>query len=436
MPLAGLAQLITELSSTGALGRWRQLVERAWLDPVLERCWSAAAPLDIRHACWVLSEMNGFLPYETAEIEGHRQILTGWIEGAPEGACYAIGRVINSVHNENEALGRSILAQVDPRALGHAISVAGPLHACEIAHLLSMTRAGKDEVWKSTYLANVDRNACVRTVSTWPQNAYLSAVAGLCEHFADFDPEFGLNLTEALVPAIADRLRADPQDAFHELNDIVWHVLRLYDPLRIYVGKLAPTRRMQQVGRRICACWTPADLAAKLSRSSRRSFQSAAGLLSFMHKASPNQFAATISELNWDLVDEAIGQDWAEGIGDARMLLGVAYLLPSARPAIEALVARNEARIITLSTHLAVLAPATARRHVSAGRKIALTYSSHVDWKLGVVILARFAQSDRGMIPGLLKPHLAGTRRRALAAKSDILQRSAAVPSIVRTSSA
>jgi len=408
MPLAGLALLIAELSDAGGFGRWRGLVARAWLDPVLERCWSATAPLDIRHAGWVLSEMYGFLPDEMAEIERHQHILAAWIEAAAEGACYAVGRLISHVQNRNRTLGQSIVAQVDPRALGHAISVAGPLHACEIANLMSMMRAGEDEAWKATYLAHVDREACIRKVSTWPQNAYLSAVADLCEHFCYFEPGFGFTLIEALIPAIANRLRADPQDAFHELNDIVWHALRLYDPLRIYVGKLAPTRRMLQVGRRICACWTPADLAAKLSRSSQGRFQSAAGLLSFMRKASPKQFTATVSALDWNLVDEAIGADWAEGIGDARMLLGVAYTLPAARPAIEALVARNEPRIVMLSTHLAVLAPATARRHVAAGKKIALTYSGHVDWKLGVVVLARFFQSERALIPALLEPHLVG----------------------------
>ncbi len=288
MPLAGLALLLAELSRAGDWGRWQPLIARAWLNPVLQRCWSATAPLDIRHACWVLNEMHGYLSDEMAEVERHHGILAGWIAAAPEGACYAIGRVINDVHNKDEELGKSIVASVDPRVLAKAISEARPLHACEIADLLTIMRAGRSDVWQTVYLAHTDREACFRRVSTWPQDAYLSAVADFCEHFCYFDPEFGYALIEALVPAIADRLRDDPQGSFDELHDIVWNALRLHDPLGIYVGKWEPTRGMRQVGRKICKCWVPADLAAKLSRSTHRTFQSAAGLLSLCEERRPS----------------------------------------------------------------------------------------------------------------------------------------------------
>ncbi|HDR9224186.1 TPA: hypothetical protein QDB19_000357 [Burkholderia vietnamiensis] len=408
MPLGGLAVLLGELSMAGGYGQWRWLVQQAWLTPVLERCWSATDPLDIRHACWVLSNLHGYLTEEISQIASHKETLAEWIEAAPEGACYAIGRVINRVLNVEKTLGESIVALVDPRAMARAISTAAPLHAGEIADLLSMIGAGKDDVWKACYLEHVDRDACRRLVSTWPQDACLSVVADFCEHFCYFEPEFGFKLIEALIPAIADRLRADPQDAFDELRDIVWNALRLYDPLQIYVGKRAPSRRMRQVGRKICACWQPKDLATELSRSTHRSFQAAAGLLSFMHKASPKQFEATVLSLDWNKIDQTIDPDWAEGIGDARMLLGVAYAVPAARLEIQAMIERNESRIVVMSTHLAALAPASALRHVEAGRRIALCQGGHVDWQLGALVLVRVVQSDPTLVPALLEPHYHG----------------------------
>lgn len=407
-PLGGIALLLGELSRGGDFGRWRRLVEREWLDPVLARCWAAGAPLEIREACWALSEMHGYVPDEIAVVAAHRKVLADWIATAPRGACYAVGRVINHVHNEDEALGHSIVGQVKPATLAHAISTAEPLHACEIADLLSTMRAGRDEKWKAAYLEGVDRSKLLQLVSKWPRDASLSAVADFCEHFCYFDPEFGFRLVEALIPAISDRLRADPQQAFAELHDIVWNALRLYDPLHIYVGKLAPTRRMRQVGRRICECWSPPEVAAKLSRSTPRSFQAAAGLLSFMHKASPKRFEATVLALDWDVVDQQIGAGWEDDIGDACMLLGVAYGLPAARPKIEALVARNEERIGTMSTRLAALAPESALRHVAAGRRIAITHFGHVDWELGAVVFARFIEKGRRQVPKLIGAHVDG----------------------------
>ncbi|MFC1459669.1 hypothetical protein ACETIH_23820 [Microvirga arabica] len=408
MPLGGIALLLSQLSLTGGYGRWRQLVERQWLDPMLERCWAATTAVEIREACWALSEMHGYMADEMAVVAAHRTTLAGWIAATPEGAGYALGRIINHVHNEDGALGRAIVAEVDPVLLARAISTAGPLHACEIANLITMMRAGQDETWKAAYMAVVDRPALLRLVSAWPEDAWLSAVADLCEHFCYFEPEFGFDLIEALIPAISERMRADPQHAFHELNDIVRNALRLFDPLQVYVGKLAPTRRMKQVGRKLCACWSPGDLAAKLSRSTKRSFQSAAGVLSFMHRASPKQFEATVLAIDWDLVDATIGDDWASDIGDARMLLGVAYVLTAARPAIQALIARNEPRIVSLSTRLAAMAPNTASRLVAAGKRVAICHFGHVDWMLGMLVLADFAVREPALVTALLEPHYEG----------------------------
>ena len=408
MPLGGLSALLGELSFAGEYGKWRWLVQPIWLTPVLERCWAATESLEIRQACWLLSNLHGYLPEEMSLIADHKETLAAWIQAVPEGACYAIGRVINHVLSTDKTLGTSIVALVDPRALARAISTATPLHAGEIANLLSFMGGGKDDAWKDCYLEHVDHDACRRVVSAWPQDAYLSIVADFCEHFCYVEPEFGFSLIEALIPAIADRLRADPQEAFHEINDIVWNALRLYDPLCIYVGKLAPSRRMRQVGRKICNCWLPKDLAVSLSRSTPRNFQAAAGLLSFMHKASPKQFEATVLALDWGKIDKAIGPDWAEDIGDARMLLGVAYAVPAARRAIQAMVACNEPRIVNMSTHLAAIAPASALRHIAAGKSIALCHWGHVDWELGALVLARVAHSESALVSTLLEPHYGG----------------------------
>lgn len=170
-PLAGLSLLLSELSFAGDYGRWRWLVKSEWLAPVLMRCWAAATPTDIRDACWLLCNVHGYLPQEMDEFARHKNLLADWIQGAPEGAGYAIARVINHIHNTNEALGKSIVSLVDPAPLAQAIGTAGPLHAGEIARLISTMGAGNDDAWKARYLEHIDRSACWHTVSNWPQDA-------------------------------------------------------------------------------------------------------------------------------------------------------------------------------------------------------------------------------------------------------------------------
>ncbi len=407
MPLGGIALLLHELSFGRHFGRWRRLIQRNWLDPMLERCWVAAEPLEVRQACWALNEVSGYLDDEMLVLASHQSVLIDWIAATPHGACYAIGNLLNHLNNENKPLLDQIISQVNAKKIGQAISVAEPLHACEIADLIRNMRVGQGWAWTTEYLASVDHEAMRKIVSSWPADAWLSSVSDLCEHFCELQPEFGFELIEALVPSIADRLRASPQQSFQELNDIVWNSIRLYDPLGVCVGKFAPTRRMRQVGRKICSCWSSAELAAKLSQSDQRSFQAAAGVLSFLKKASPLQFKSTVLALDWKVIESQIGSDWGRNIGDARMLLGVAYQLPEVRPAIEAMVARNEAQITSMSTYIAVLAPESALRHIAARKSIAITYSGHVDWLRGAVILAQFIERRRDLIDQLLEPHLA-----------------------------
>lgn len=406
--MAGISVLLRELAHSGEFRQWTKLVKAEWLLPILKRCWTAATPVEILHACWVLNSLNGYLANDIFDISDHRAILAGWIEAAPKGACYALGWVINDIFNTQPKLGEEIVELVNPSKLALLMNTADAMHAGEIANLISMIRAGNNHTWKTKYLENIDQNACHRKVSCWPQNAYLSVAADFCEHFCYFAPEFGFTLIESLIPAISDRLRANPQQEFHEINDIVWNSLRLYDPLCIYIGKRAPTRRMRQVGRKICSCWQPVDLAAKLSCTTDRYFQSAAGLLSFLKEAAPKRFEQTVLALDWQSIDKNIGANWAHDIGDARMLLGIAYSVPAVRPALESMIERNGANIITMSTQVAALAPASAVRHLSDGKLIALCPWGHVDWKLGSLLLARLEKNSPTLLKALLEPNYDG----------------------------
>lgn len=405
-PLGGIAFLLGELSRGAAFAQWRHLVQRGWLDPVLQRCWKAIAADDIRDACLTLIELRGYAADEMAIFTSHQQVIVRWLSSAPHRACYSIGRLINHIHNEDEALGHAINTQVDPILLAKAISASQPLHACEIASLVLAMRAGNDESWKRVYLKQIDRAALINMVANWPEDAWLSAVSDLCKHFCYLEDEFGFQLIEALIPAIAHRVREDPQYAFNELDDIVWHSLRLYDPLNAYSGKNAPTRRMKEVGRKLCTSWSATDLASKLSQSTPRTFQAAAGILSFIRKASPRLFKSTVLALDWDVIDRQIGAGWKDGIGDARMLLRVACALPEARPAIENLVASNEGKMETMSSDLAAIAPKSAFRHIEAGKPIAISHFGVVNWKLGLVVLIHFIDGKRELSAALIEPHL------------------------------
>jgi len=405
LPLGGFSVLLGELRSTGDYGRWSCLIKPEWLRPLLDRAWVACAPNEILHACWALNEVRSYLEPDGIGATDHLDVVVGWIEATPIGACYALGSLVNQIMSHEKELGAAIKARVSPIIVADSINTAAPVHACEIAELISLSHLTSDETWKVAYLAALDRDYLFHLVSTWHSDAPFFLVADLCKHIGYVDEAFACELIEALAPAIAVRLQNDPQGAFNELNDLFWHALRVYDPLGLYVGKRRATTKMKRAARRLCACWKPRHLANKLSRSDQRSFQAAAGLLDVLRKVSPTVFAETVQALDWQMIGTTIGTGWQDEIGDARMLLSVAWQLPTARPTIIELITRNEAQIANLSLRLAWMAPEVAFRHLAAGKPVSITKHGHAEWGLGVAMLARIARTRPSLLAAFLEPH-------------------------------
>jgi hypothetical protein len=406
MPLLGLFLLLRELSSVGRGRRWTRLVKTNWLDPLFERCRSARTGPEVSGGAHLLNEFETYTnDWLQDVICDFKSVIANWIADPPERTGYAIGHLLNVINQKDEETGREILNIAGAERVARAMNAADPVHAGDIANMLSLAWAGQDEKWVSSYLRAIDRDACKVLVSNWPDDAYISSAAEYCRHFVSMEEEFGLDLIEDLLPAIKDRMRANPQRTFHELDEIVWHSLKLFDPLEIYKGKDGPTKRMRVVGRKLCAIWNPKDLASKLSKSSKRDFQSATRLLHFLRNTSKSRFEATVAALDWDLIDETIGDDWRTGKGEWVRLLGQTYSMDAGRKAAANLIERNLGTIISMPTTLAIIAPEQAFRHVESGGEIALCYFEHFDWRLGPAVLAKFADHRSDLVDSLLKPH-------------------------------
>lgn len=406
LPLGGFALLLRELTFGRSHGRWKSLISPDALRFARSRAWTAAATAEIREACWFFNESSSALPDTATDFEAHLDVFAGWVESAPEGACYALGAVINR-GSEREGVAAALRQRISAAKIANALNAAPALYASEITELISALRSWDNKIWTGEFLGKLDRKRCFALVSSWPADAWLSSAASYCQHLFFVDEALGLDLVEALLPAIAERVRADPLYAFHELSDIVRDTLRVHDVLEVYVGKLAPTRRMKQLARQLCRNWDPRDLAAKLSLSTPRNFQTAAGLLLFMRKVAPKQFEATVLAMDWNAVEATIGDGWANEIGDARMLLGVASGLPAGHDAVKAMIERNEPRYNLLSLHLAYLNPDPTIRHVEAGKLVAVSPHHSVDWLKAALVAARLAAARPDLLVPMLAPHYA-----------------------------
>lgn len=405
MPLAGLGSLLTQFRMSRRDIIWTPLIGRELLQPFLDRCWSAEEPADIAAAANALREIDSYIEdYFKHPTKEQIQTIARWFSTPLPEAAYQVGRFINGTYR-NRRFGRAIIRASDPEAiadvLNQAMEPATADFASEIAKMVSQAFGALTPEWIARYLARVDRAKALGLVAHWPASSPLYHAAWFCAQFTYLDREFGFDCVEALAPAIADRMRADPIDAFGQLDDIFEASLRVFDPLGAYKGKWAPTARSRAIASQLCSAWEPKALAAELSRVTRRRFQTAAGLLNVLRKSLPGTYEETVSALDWDAIEAAIGDSWAKLPHDADHFLAQCHASKAGRNEVARLIDKHLEDIDKLDARFAFMAPKAAFRQVERGARIVLSGR----WQLGGAILAEFHRRRPKLVQALLGDH-------------------------------
>ncbi|WP_133243779.1 hypothetical protein [Sphingomonas pokkalii] len=406
LPLAGLATLIHDLRYAHAGNRyrgWSSMVDPDWLEPGLARCWSAQSPIEIRDAAWFLSEIGGIHPNEKALFAAHQSTISDWIATCPTGACYALGNLANHILNIDEALGTAIRYRIDSAVFTRNIDAGDARRTAEVIALASKLRLHWDKsAGRAAFLQALDRPALSRLMAEWPASLPLSYAAEISKFMVYADEAYGLEITEALSGAIGAPIAADPIDAFHELNDVISHSLRLLDVLGIYVGKRAPNRRRKAIGRKYAAVFAKASLAASISSAKKRDYQSCAMLLSFLQDIAHETFCTVVRAIDWDAVSRTIGDDWSGGGGDGEVLLGVAFGDPQIRPVLKDLIAPHLPSMRVMAARLALMFPDLAIEQLNAGRLVGFDHR----WEWGALITGHVAAVRPNLLDRLLQTNL------------------------------
>jgi hypothetical protein len=351
-------------------------------------------------------ELEGYVPgWPGVILEGRINQLAGWISEPTDPMGYGISRLMNDICQRDKALGEAIIAQVDPNRVAAAVSSASASTVYSLAKMIDRIAIARSPEWKKDFNDSLDREACINLAATWPADQSLSIIAEFCAAFMVDGEEFPLDLVEALVPRTEKPLIDDPIGAFRDLDDIAWHVLRVIDPLSIYVGPMGPSNRTRSLARRISAPLRPTALAQHISAAQKRDFQTVSLLLTFLRDVAPAKYKATVVALDWQKIETTIGDDWENLFHEAQVLLGVLYTTELSKPFVDAMIERNLHRIVILPPRLVLMSPKCGYRHVEAGGRIGLTSFNHVHWREAVGVLAYFVRERPNLLDQLLGPH-------------------------------
>jgi hypothetical protein len=356
-------------------------------------------------ACLVATELVAYVTdWRSSVIEPRLSLLAEWISEPVSPSGYGLGHLLNHLQNTDTKFLASVVSLTNPESVANAVSNITVEDSYSLAEMLGSIANQLSKDWADAVARKLDRKRLLEFAEHWPESESLFGLAKFCQAIGWYDDSFSLDLIERALPVINEAFARDPIETFGNLNDVLMSVLRVFDPLGVFVGKYRPDARRLSLARRICLRIEAYRLSQQLSEITKRNFQRAAFVLSFLHRVAPRKFEATAAELDLNRINLVIGEDWKKLSHDAEVFLGVMYVAKNARERVVDLIERNAERFELFPPRLAIMAPETAFTYVERGGKIALVRYTHVDWHFGPRILAYFAERHPDLFDDVIRP--------------------------------
>lgn len=410
-PYAGLRVLIHELRFGSGDYSWTRLLGQPGIEAAVARCWAAEGS-DRGFAALALSDLWDFADDgATAVVGPHVATLANWISNPSDGA-YGFGHIINNLAQQDRDVAEIAVAAADPTAIATAYSNADPDTAYGLADLLRSVAYVKVDDFNAKVLAALDRDKLREFAK---QEAFLEDAfifSKFCASVVWWDENLALEMAELFVPTAQQVLAKDPVEGFHQLShDFASTVLRVFDVLHVYVGKLKPTRRQWIIARRMCEKIDPKRVAEHISTVRPRHFQSAGFFLHFLCQSAPRKYEAVLRQLDWEKLDSVIGNDWANMPHDTEVLLGTLYSRPPTRHLVQKFISDRADRIVHFPPRLMLMVPEVGLAHLTKGGSLRLAQYDHLSWDICGIALAIIAEARPELVEQAVTPFVEAIAR-------------------------
>lgn len=403
-PYAGLRVLIHELRFGSGDYIWTRLLRQPGVEAAVARCWAAEGS-DRGFAALALSDLWDFADGgATAVVSPHVATLANWISNPSDGA-YGFGHILNNLAQQDRGVAEKAVATANPIAIATAYSNANPDTAYGLADLLRSVAYVKVDDFNARVRAALDRDK-LRELAK--HEAFLDDAfifSKFCASMVWWDENLALEMAELFVPTAQQVLAKDAVEGFNQIShDFASTVLRVFDVLHVYVGKLKPSRRQWTIARRMCEKIDPKRVAEHISTVRPRHFQSASDFLYFLYQSAPRKYEAVLRQLDWEKLDSVIGDDWANMPHETEVLLGMLHSRPSTRHLVQKFIFERADRIVHFPPRLMLMVPEVGFAHLAKRGSLRLAQYDHVSWDLGGIALAIIAEARPELVEQSVAP--------------------------------
>lgn len=403
-PYAGLRVLVHELRFGSGNYSWKRLLGQHGVKVAVARCWAAEGS-DRGFAALALSDLWDFAEGGATAVVGPQvATLANWISNPNDGA-YGFGRILNNLAQQDRDIAKEAVAAADPIAIATAYSNTIPDTAYGLADFLRSVAYVKVDDFNAKVWAIIDRDKLCELAKHkfFLENAFI--FAKFCASVAWWDEDLALEMAELFIPTAQQILAKDPVEGFHQLShDFASSVLRVFDPLHVYVGKLKPTRRQWTIARRMCEKIDPKQVAEQISMVRPRHFQSASFFLHFLYQSAPRKYEAVLRQFDWEKLDSVIGDDWANMPHDTEVLLGTLYFHPPTQQLVQKFISDRSDRIVHFPPRLMLMVPEVGLEHLAKGGSLRLAQYGHLSWDFGGITLAVIAEARPELVEQSIIP--------------------------------
>lgn len=403
-PYAGLRVLIHELRFGSGNYTWTRLLGQSAVETTVARCWAAEGS-DRGFAALTLSDLWDFTGGGvTTVVEPYITILAKWISN-PNDDAYGFGHILNALVQQDKNVAEKVIAVADPISIATAYSNANPDTAYGLANLLSSIGSVRVDDFNAKIMAAIDRNK-LRELAKHPDFVEKAFIfSKFCASITWWDESLALEMAELFIPTAQQVLEKEPVEGFHQLSqDLASSVLRVFDVLDIYVGKLKPTKRQWAIARRMCDKISPNLVAEHISKVRPRHFQSAAFFLHFLCKVAPKKYDAVLLHLDWTQLNSVIGDDWVNMPHETEVLLAMFYLRQPTQHLVQKFIIERASRIVHFPPRMMLMVPEVGIEHLANGGLLRLAQHGHLSWDLGGAALAILAKARPDLVEQVVAP--------------------------------
>lgn len=387
-PIAGLRVLIHELRFGSSRFSWSNLLTKSGIDSVILRCWAAQSS-DCGVAASTLSELWHCFDNGENLVSGvHVATFVDWISNPGEGA-YGVAHLLSSLAKKDRYAVEKVVSALDPVVMANIYSNVTPDTAYGIAELMRCIANVNVGEFNALVRSAINRQKLheLAKCEDFLDNAV--SFARFCASVCSLDESLALEMAENFIPSAIELLAKNPIDGFDQIShDFMGRVLRAFDVLGIYLGKFKPSARQLSIAKRACSKIEPKLVAEQISALRPRHFQSASFFLHFLSQHSAEKCNSVIKQINWDMLDSAIGDDWGDMPHETEVLLSILHWPKSTRDLVKNFISERAERISVFPPRVFLMVPEAGISHLRKRGVLRLCKHGHVDWKFGGVALA------------------------------------------------